>query len=276
VDGWDDPRMPTLAGLRRRGYTPASIRNFWRDLGVSKTDSIIDMGVLENAVRNDLNETAPRAMAVLDPVKVVLTNFPEGETEWLDAPVHPQQPERGTRRVPITREIWIERGDFMEEPPRKFFRLRPDGEVRLRNAFIVRCTDVIKDETGEIVELHCELDPDSRSGMPGAERRVKGTIHWVSAAHGRAVEVRLYDRLFNVENPLADKDRDYREFLNPESLRVIETAWVEPSVLEGEQTAVQFERTGYFVRDEADSETERPVFNRTVTLRDTWAKLRKG
>jgi glutaminyl-tRNA synthetase len=164
----------------------------------------------------------------------------------------------------------------MEEPPRKFFRLRPDGEVRLRNAFIVRCTDVIKDDAGEIVELHCELDPESRSGMPGAERRVKGTIHWVSAIHGQPVEVRLYDRLFNVENPLADKERDYREFLNPESLRVIETAWVEPSVLEGNQDAVQFERTGYFVRDETDSDTERPVFNRTVTLRDTWAKLRKG
>jgi glutaminyl-tRNA synthetase len=163
----------------------------------------------------------------------------------------------------------------MEEPPRKFFRLRPDGEVRLRNAFIVRCTDVIKDDAGEIVELHCELDPDSRSGMPGAERRVKGTIHWVSATHGEAVEVRLYDRLFNVENPLADKERDYREFLNPESLRVIETAWVEPSVLEGDQVAVQFERTGYFVRDEAAA-GGRPVFNRTVTLRDTWAKLRKG
>ena len=276
VDGWDDPRMPTLAGLRRRGYTPTSIRNFWRDLGVSKTDSIIDMGVLENAVRNDLNETAPRAMAVLDPVKVVLTNFPEGETEWLEAPVHPQQPERGTRRVPITREIWIERGDFMEEPPRKFFRLRPYGEVRLRNAFIVRCTNVIKDDAGELVELHCELDPDSRSGMPGAERRVKGTIHWVSASHGQAVEVRLYDRLFSVENPLADKDRDYREFLNPESLSVIETAWVEPSVLEGDACAVQFERTGYFVRDRSASHGGRPVFNRTVTLRDTWAKLRKG
>jgi len=277
VDGWDDPRMPTLAGLRRRGYTPASIRRFWRDLGVSKSDSIIDMGVLENAVRDDLNEKAPRAMAVLDPIKVILTNFPEGETEWLEAAVHPQQPERGSRRVPISREIWIERGDFMEDPPRKFFRLRPDGEVRLRNAFIIRCTDVIRNADGEVVQLHCEFDPDSRTGMPGAERRVKGTIHWVSAAHAVGVEVRLYDRLFDVENPLADKDRDYRQFINPASLEVIEQAWVEPSVIEDDAIeAVQFERTGYFKRDRKAEADGGIVFNRTVTLRDTWARLKKG
>ncbi len=277
VDGWDDPRMPTLAGLRRRGYTPASIRRFWGDLGVSKSDSIIDMGVLENAVRDDLNEKAPRAMAVLDPIKVILTNFPEGETEWLEAAVHPQQPERGSRQVPISREIWIERGDFMEDPPRKFFRLRPDGEVRLRNAFIIRCTDVIKDAAGEVVQLHCEFDPDSRTGMPGAERRVKGTIHWVSAAHAVGVEVRLYDRLFDVENPLADKDRDYRQFINPASLEVIEQAWVEPSVIEDDaDEAVQFERTGYFIRDRKAGGDGGVVFNRTVTLRDTWARLKKG
>ncbi len=277
VDGWDDPRMPTLAGLRRRGYTPASIRRFWSDLGISKSDSVIEMGVLENAVRDDLNETAPRAMAVLDPLKVVLTNFPEGETEWLEASVHPQQPERGTRRVPIGREVWIERGDFMEHPPGKFFRLKPGGEVRLRNAFIVRCTDVIKDADGQVVELHCELDPESRTGMPGADRRVKGTIHWVSAAHGAPVEVRLYDRLFMVDNPQADKDRDYHEHLNPDSLQVVETAWVEPSVLADDASAFfQFERTGYFVRDPAHEAGGRAVFNRTVTLRDTWAKLSKG
>jgi glutaminyl-tRNA synthetase len=275
VDGWDDPRMPTLAGLRRRGYTPASIRRFWGDLGVSKSDSIIDMGVLENAVRDDLNATAPRALAVLDPLKIVLTNFPEGETEWLEAPIHPQDPAMGTRRIPITRELWIERGDFMEEPPRKFFRLKPDGEVRLRNAFIIRCTGVVKDGDGNVVELHCELDPDSRSGMPGAERRVKGTIHWVSVEHGAPVEVRLYDRLFQVENPLADKERDYREHLNPESLRVVDTAWVEPSVVAPDASpCFQFERTGYFVRD--GDRDGKPVFNRTVTLRDTWARLRKG
>lgn len=276
VAGWDDPRMPTIAGLRRRGYTPASIRRFWGDLGVSKSDSIIDLGVLENAVRDDLNEKVPRAMAVLDPVKVVLTNFPAGETEWLEAAVHPQQPDRGTRRVPISRELWIERGDFMEDPPRKFFRLRPDGEVRLRNAFIIRCVDVRKDAEGNIIELHCEFDPDSRSGMPGAERRVKGTIHWVSVAHAAPAEVRLYDRLFRVENPLADKSQDYRDFINPESLQIIEQAWVEPSVLEdGAPAAVQFERTGYFTRD-VDAETGgKVVFNRTVTLRDSWAKLQK-
>jgi glutaminyl-tRNA synthetase len=277
VDGWDDPRMPTLAGLRRRGYTPASIRRFWGDLGVSKSDSIIDMGVLENAVRDDLNNKAPRAMAVLDPVKVVLTNFPEGETEWLEAAVHPQQPERGNRRVPISRELWIERGDFMEDPPRKFFRLRPDGEVRLRNAFIIRCTDVIKNADGEVIELHCEFDPDSRSGMPGAERRVKGTIHWVSVPHAVGVEVRLYDRLFSVENPLADKERDYRDFINPESLQIIEQAWVEPSVMdEGAEQTFQFERTGYFARDSEAGNDGAVVFNRTVTLRDTWARMKQG
>ena len=276
VDGWDDPRMPTLAGLRRRGFTPTGIRRFWEDLGISKSDSIIDLGVLENAIRNDLNETAPRAMAVLDPIKVVLTNFPEGETEWLEAPVHPQQPDMGTRRVPITREIWVESHDFMEEPPRKFFRLKPGGEVRLRNAFIIQCNDVIKNAEGQVTELHCSFDPDSRSGMPGADRRVKGTIHWVSAAHGLPVEVRLYDRLFAVENPLADKDRNYLEFLNPESLKVLNRAVVEPSVLApGASANFQFERNGYFVRDAAQAADGRPVFNRTVTLRDGWAKAKK-
>ena len=276
VDGWDDPRMPTLAGLRRRGFTPTGIRRFWEDLGISKSDSIIDLGVLENAIRNDLNETAPRAMAVLDPIKVVLTNFPEGETEWLEAPVHPQQPDMGTRRVPITREIWVESHDFMEEPPRKFFRLKPGGEVRLRNAFIIQCNDVIKNAEGQVTELHCSFDPDSRSGMPGADRRVKGTIHWVSAAHGLPVEVRLYDRLFAVENPLADKDRNYLEFLNPESLKVLNRAVVEPSVLApGASANFQFERNGYFVRDAAQAADGRPVFNRMVTLRDGWAKAKK-
>jgi len=184
VSGWDDPRLPTLAGLRRRGFTPEAIRAFWADIGISKSNSIISMGVLENYVRNDLNVRAPRTMAVLDPLKVVLTNFPSDETEWLEAAVHPQDESMGTRKVAMTREIWIERGDFMEDPPRKFFRLKPGGEVRLRNAFIVRCTDVVKDENGEVVALHCELDPETRSGMPGASRKVKGTIHWVSAEHG--------------------------------------------------------------------------------------------
>lgn len=276
VNGWDDPRLPTLAGLRRRGFTPEAIRAFWSDLGVSKSNSIISMGVLENYVRNDLNVRAPRTMAVMDPLKVVLTNFPEGETEWLDAPVHPQNEEMGTRRVALTREIWIERSDFMEEPPRKFFRLKPEGEVRLRNAFIVKCTDVIKDESGEVTELHCEFDPDTRSGMPGAGRKVKGTIHWVSAEHGVPVEVRLCDRLFTVPNPLGEKGHDYREFLNPHSMDVLANVIVEPAVAQGEPgDFYQFERTGYFCLDIVDSTPGHAVLNRIVTLRDSWARIEK-
>ncbi len=276
VSGWDDPRMPTIAGLRRRGYTARSIRNFWKDAGVAKAESIIPMGVLENAVRNDMNENAPRVMAVLDPVKVVLTNYPEGESEWLQAASHPQNPEMGTRSVPLGREIWIERGDFMEDPPRKFFRLRPGGEVRLRNAFIIKCTDVIKDADGNIVEIHCEFDPESRSGLPGAARKVKGTIHWVSVEHALDAEVRLYDRLFNVANPLADKEKDYREFLNPHSLDMVQHAKVEPTVGEGQPgDYYQFERVGYFTIDEDSADSAHPVLNRTVSLRDSWAKLNR-
>ncbi|MGA0266618.1 MAG: glutamine--tRNA ligase/YqeY domain fusion protein [Lysobacterales bacterium] len=273
VSGWDDPRMPTISGIRRRGYTPEAVRAFWTEMGISKQESIIEMGVLENAVRNDLNERAPRTMAVIDPVKVVLLNFPEGETEWLEAPVHPQKPEMGQRKVALTREVWIERADFMEEPPKKFFRMRPGGEVRLRNAFIVRCVEVVKDEAGEVLELHCEFDPDSRSGMPGANRKVKGTIHWVSAEHGVPAEVRLYDRLFSVPNPLAEKERDFLEFLNPESLSIVERAFVEPAVAQGGAgDFYQFERLGYFSHDPEDSAPGRPVLNRTVTLRDSWRK----
>ncbi|MBT8048851.1 MAG: glutamine--tRNA ligase/YqeY domain fusion protein [Xanthomonadales bacterium] len=276
VSGWDDPRMPTLAGLRRRGFTPEAIRAFWTEMGISKADSIISMGVLENAVRNDLNVRAPRTMAVLNPLKVVLTNFPEGETVWLDAPVHPQNDDMGTREVALTREIWIERDDFMEDPPRKFFRLKPGGEVRLRNAFIVQCDEVIKDDQGEVVELHCKFDPDTRSGMPGASRKVKGTIHWVSAVHGVPVEVRLCDRLFTTPNPLGDKEQDYREFLNPHSLDVIEDVIVEPAVAAGVAgDFYQFERTGYFCHDNVDSRPGRPVLNRIVTLRDSWARIEK-
>jgi len=276
VNGWDDPRLPTLAGLRRRGFTPEAIRAFWSDMGVSKSNSIISMGVLENYVRNDLNARAPRTMAVMDPLKVVLTNFPESETEQLQAPVHPQNEEMGTRSVSLTREIWIERSDFMEDPPRKFFRLKPGGEVRLRNAFIVECTDVIKDDNGEVVELHCTFDPDTRSGMPGAGRKVKGTIHWVSAEHGVPVEVRLCDRLFTVPNPLGEKDRDFREFLNPHSMDVLDNVIVEPAVAEGGPgDFYQFERTGYFCHDIVDSRPGRPVLNRIVTLRDSWARIEK-
>ena len=276
VSGWDDPRLPTLAGLRRRGFTPESIRSFWTEMGISKSESIISMGVLENAVRNDLNVRAPRTMAVLDPLKVVLTNFPAEKTEWLEAPVHPQNEEMGTRKVPVTREIWIERSDFMEQPPRKFFRLKPGGEVRLRNAFIVKCIEVIRNEAGEIIELHCEFDPESRSGLPGAARKVKGTIHWVSAEHGMQAEVRLCDRLFTVPNPLGDKSRDFLEFLNPHSLDLIDKAVVEASVAEGSSgDFYQFERTGYFCHDSVDSKPGRPVLNRIVTLRDSWARIEK-
>jgi glutaminyl-tRNA synthetase len=274
VSGWDDPRMPTLAGLRRRGFTPEAIRAFWNEMGISKAESIIPMTVLENAIRNDLNVRAPRTMAVLDPLKVVLTNFPAGETEWLEAAVHPQDESMGTRRVPLTREIWIERGDFMEDAPRKFFRLKPGGEVRLRNAFIIRCTGVVKDDSGQVTELHCAFDPETRSGLPGAERKVKGTIHWVSAEHGEPAEIRLYDRLFTVPNPLGDKSHDYRDFLNPHSLDVIEKAIVEAPVAAGSPgDYYQFERTGYFCHDSVDSKPGRPVLNRIVTLRDSWARI---
>ena len=276
VSGWDDPRLPTIAGLRRRGYTAQSIRTFWKEAGVSKAESIIPMGVLENAVRNDMNENAPRVMAVLDPVKVVLTNYPEDKTEWIEAPSHPQKPEMGSRSVPVSREIWIERGDFMEDPPRKFFRLRPDGEVRLRNAFIIKCTDFIKDADGKVSEIHCEYDPDSRTGLPGASRKVKGTIHWVSAEHGVSAEVRLYDRLFSVANPLADKEKDYLEFLNPHSLDIVSEAVVEPTVATGSPgDFFQFERVGYFTIDQDSQDPERPILNRTVSLRDSWARLNK-
>lgn len=278
VSGWDDPRMPTLAGLRRRGFTPESIRAFWGEMGISKAESIIPMTVLENTVRNDLNARAPRTMAVLDPLKIVLVNFPAGETEWLDAPLHPQDESMGSRRVPLTREIWIERDDFMEDPPRKFFRLKPGGEVRLRNAFIIRCVDVVKDAAGRVQELRCEFDPETRSGMPGAERKVKGTIHWVSVEHGRPAEIRLCDRLFTVPNPLGDKRRDYREFLNPHSMDVITRAIVEAGVADGVADDggggfYQFERNGYFCHDNVDSKPGKPVLNRIVTLRDSWARM---
>ncbi len=273
VAGWDDPRMPTIAGLRRRGYTAQSIRTFWKEAGVSKADSIIPMGVLENAVRNDMNEKAPRVMAVLDPVKVILTNYPEGQTEWVDAPSHPQKPEMGSRKVPINREIWIERDDFMEDPPNKFFRLRPGGEVRLRNAFIIKCTGFIKDDAGKVTQIHCEYDPQSRSGLPGASRKVKGTIHWVSAVHGVSAEVRLYDRLFSVANPLGDKDRNYLEFLNPHSLDIVTEAIVEPAVAEGAPgDFFQFERVGYFTIDQDSGDAAHPILNKTVSLRDSWVK----
>ena len=273
VAGWDDPRMPTLAGLRRRGFTPDAIRAFCSEIGVTKSESIIPFGVLERNLRDDLNVRAPRRMAVLKPLKVVLTNFPEGETEWLEAANHPQNPEMGSRQVPLTREIFIEQDDFLEEAPRKFFRLKPGGEVRLRNAFIIRCDDVVKNDHGEVIELRCSFDETSRSGLPGADRKVKGTIHWVSAEHAVTAEVRLYDRLFDVPDPGGDKTADFVDHLNPQSLEILQNARVEPGL---EHTRshefFQFERLGYFVPD-PDFRPGRPVFNRAVTLRDTWARL---
>ncbi len=275
VDGWDDPRMPTIAGMRRRGYTPSAIRDFCSRVGITKKENIIQMGVLENSVREDLGGPARRVMAVLDPVKVTLTNWPDDRVEMLIAQNHPGNPEMGEREIPLSREIYIERGDFMEDPPRKFFRLRPDGEVRLRYGYIIKCEEVIKDTEGNITELLCTYDPETRSGGD-SQRKVKGTIHWVSASESLPAEVRLYDRLFTVPRPDADRDgRDFREFLNPESLQVLKNCRVEPSLAEVGTAAVQFERTGYFVADSEDSAGNALVFNRVVTLRDSWAKIEK-
>lgn len=275
VAGWDDPRLPTIAGLRRRGFTPESIRHFCNEIGVTKSESIIPFGVLERNLRDDLNVRAPRRMAVLKPLKIVLSNFPEGQTEWLEAANHPQNPDMGTRKVPVTREIFIEQDDFMEEAPKKFFRLKPGGEVRLRNAFIIRCDEVVKDSAGNLVELHCSVDPETRSGQPGADRKVKGTIHWVSAEHAVKAEVRLYDRLFKVPHPGGDKDTDFVEHLNEDSLEVLPDARLEPGMEQAETGEFfQFERLGYFVPDR-DGTPQSPVFNRAATLRDTWAKLEK-
>ncbi len=275
VDGWDDPRMLTLAGLRRRGYTPASIRTFCERIGVSKKSSCVDMGFLENCLREDLDSHAPRAMAVLDPLKVVITNYPEDRVEEFDAPVHPQRPELGTRKVPFSRELYIEREDFMVDPPKKFFRLAPGREVRLRCAYYVRCDEVIKDpQSGAIVELRCSYDPESRGGSSPDGRKVKGTLHWVSAAHALDAEIRLYDRLFVVENPVADKAVVFTRHLNPESLKVLHGCKVEPSLIGAvPESRFQFERQGYFCVDRYDSGPERLVFNRTATLRDSWAKV---
>ncbi|GAP67455.1 glutaminyl-tRNA synthetase [Mizugakiibacter sediminis] len=277
VDGWDDPRMPTLAGVRRRGFTPAAIRTFWERAGISKQNSVIDVGVLEGCVREDLDARAPRRMAVIDPLKLVIANLPEDHEETLAFPNHPKDESFGTRAVPFSRELWIEREDFMEAPPKGFHRLVPGGEVRLRGVGIVRCEEVAKDAAGTVAELRCTLDADTRPGMPGAERKVKGTIHWVSARHALPAEIRLYDRLFNVADPDDDSDgKTYRDHLNPESKRILR-GYVEPSLGEAAPEAhFQFERLGYFVADRRDHAPGRPVFNRTVTLRDTWAKLAKG
>lgn len=271
VAGWDDPRLATLAGMRRRGYPPAAIRDFIGRIGVTKKENLIEMGVLENSVRENLGDVAERRMAVMHPLKVVLTNYPEGEIEQMSALNHPVKPELGSRDIPFGREILIERDDFMEEAPRKFFRLKPGGEVRLRFAYIIRCDEVIKDETGAVVELHCSYDPETRSGSASSARKVKGTVHWVSAAHALKAEVRLYDRLFTVPDPGADDD--VMEHLNPASLEIAD-ARLEPS-LATVTDAVQFERLGYFWPDAKDHSADKPVFNRIVTLRDSWAKIEK-
>ncbi len=273
VTGWDDPRMPTIAGMRRRGYSAAALREFVKRGGVTKKDKLIEMGVLENCVREQLGDSAERRMAVLRPLKVVLTNYPEGQVEMMAGHNHPNRPELGTREVPFSRELWIEQDDFLEEAPRKFFRLKPGGEVRLRSGYIIRCDDVIKNDAGEVVELHCSYDPDTRSGTGSSDRKVKGTIHWVSAAHSVPAKVRLYDRLFTIPDPTTADD--VMDVLNPESLQTVQ-AMLEPSLknlADGE--AVQFERLGYFCTDSEEHTSEAPVFNRIVTLRDSWAKLER-
>ena len=280
VTGWDDPRMPTIAGLRRRGVRPEAIRDFAETIGVARKDARVEIALFEHAVRNDLNMEVPRRLAVLDPVKVVLVNYPEGQVEQLEAQDYPHDvPKTGTRTVPFSREIWIERDDFMEDPPKKFFRLSPGNEVRLRFGYIIRCEEVVKDAAGRVVELHCTYDPETRSGGANSDRKVKGTIHWVSAAHALSCEVRLYDRLFSQPDPDdVAEGQDFLAALNPASLVVIPEAKVEPSVAaDPAGSRYQFERTGYFYSEPEDSRPGKLVFNRIVPLRDSWAKeVRKG
>ncbi|MDE6512712.1 MAG: glutamine--tRNA ligase/YqeY domain fusion protein [Muribaculaceae bacterium] len=276
VDGWDDPRMPTISGMRRRGYTPESIRRFIDTIGYTKYEALNSISLLEHAVRNDLNARATRAMAVINPLKVTITNYPEGQVEEVEMENNPENPAEGTHKMPFSREIYIERDDFMENPPKKFFRLAPGGEVRLKGAYIIKCEEVIKDSEGNIVELRCSYDPETRSGLPGSMRKVKGTLHWVSAAHAVDAQVRLYDRLFAVENPAAETDKDFRELLNPDSLKVIEGVKVEPFIAENAKQGAkfQFQRIGYFTPD-LDSTPEKLVFNRTIGLKDSWEKEQK-
>ena len=272
VSGWDDPRLPTLSGIRRRGYTPEALRDFCERIGISKADNMVDMALLEHCLREDLNRRARRVMAVLRPLKVVITDFPADKVETFECPYHPEDPSLGARQVPFTREIYVERDDFMETPAKKWFRLAPGAEVRLRYAYYVTCTEVIKDPaTGEVTELRCTHDPATRGGWSQDGRKVRGTLHWVSAAHALPAEVRLYDRLFTKENPSEGKG-DFKEWLNPGSLEVIDNALIEPAlsgIAPGEN--VQFERLGYFCADK-DGTPQKPVFNRSVALKDSWAK----
>ena len=274
VDGWDDPRMPTISGLRRRGYTPESIRNFCRAIGVTKQDSVIDVELLEHSARDDLNARAQRRMAVLDPLRVVIANYPEGATEELDAVNNPEDPSDGRRKVAFSGEIFIEKDDFMENPPKKFHRLHPGSEVRLRYAYTVRCVGFEKDpDTGEVTEVRCEYDPRTRGGSAPDGKKIRGTLHWVCAKRAARATVRLYDRLFTVADPMGDGEREFTEFLNPDSLRTLENCAVEESLSDPDPgTNYQFERKGYFVADPAESRPGAPVFNRTVSLRDSWAR----
>jgi glutaminyl-tRNA synthetase len=271
VDGWDDPRMPTISAYRRRGYTPEAIRNFAEIVGVAKRDALTDISLLEFAIRDDLNKHAQRVMAVLKPIKVILTNYSESEVEELEAVNNPENPDAGKRKVPFSRELFIEQSDFMENPPKGFHRLILGGEVRLRYAYIIKCEEVIKSEKGEIIELHCSYDPETKSGTGTSNKKVKGTIHWVSAKHAIDAEIRLYDRLFTVEDPVSKEN--WLEYINPNSLEIISHAKLEPSLkLAKKGERFQFERNGYFCVDTKDTSTEKLVFNRTVTLKDSWIK----
>jgi glutaminyl-tRNA synthetase len=276
VSGWDDPRMPTICGLRRRGYTPEAIRDFCERIGVAKADSMVDTGLLEHCVREDLNRSAPRVMAVLDPVKVVIDNYPEGQVEEFEAVNNPEDASMGSRKVHFSRELYIERDDFREDPPPKFFRLAPGKEVRLKFAYYVTCTGVVKDDaTGAITEIHCTYDPASRGGWSQDGRKVKGTLHWVSATHAAEAEVRLYDRLFTIAD-MDEAEGDYRSHLNPDSLKVLNRCFIEKNMADAKPgERFQFERLGYFCVDTVDSRAGRPVFNRTVTLKDSWARIEK-
>ena len=275
VSGWDDPRMPTISGYRRRGYTPQSIRNFSEKIGIAKRDNTVEVSLLEHSVREDLNKRAPRVMAVLQPLKIVIENYPEEQTEELAAVNNPENPEAGTRNVPFSRELFIEQNDFMEDPPRKFFRLAPGREIRLRYAYFITCTQVIKDENGHVIELRCTYDPETKGGSAPDGRKVKGTIHWVSAKHCLDAEVRLYDRLFSVSNP--GRDGDFKKDINTDSLQVLTHCKVEPSLKNTDpNVTVQFERKGYFCIDLVDSSPDHLIFNRTVPLRDSWKKIEKS
>ena len=276
VHGWDDPRMPTVSGMRRRGYTPEAIRNFCTQIGVAKNDNLIDVALLEHCVREDLNEQAPRAMCVLRPLRVIIDNYPENQVEEIECANHPQKPDMGSRKISFSRELYIEQDDFMENPPKKYHRLGPGREVRLRNAYVIKLENIVKDpRTGDVTELHCTYDPATLNGPPADGRKVPGVIHWVSAAHGVKAEVRLYDRLFNIENPGAVED--FLKHLNPNSLDTLTNCYVEQSLKNVQPgSRFQFERLGYFCADAKDSTTEKPVFNRIVPLRDSWAKITGG